>query len=240
MAGLSEAVVAVTGASSGIGAATAEALAGAGARVVLGARRPERLTALVARLGEDVALAVPMDVRIPDHSRRLVGAAIERFGRLTGFVANAGIGMYGGIMANEDADISAMIETNLSGTVWGVRAAVPALEENGGGDIVLVSSVAGMRGSAKEAVYAATKAAQIALAGSLDRELVGKGIRVSAICPASVHTEFAMGKGREPTDPWLENVLRPTDVAMAILTVLGQPRHMRTSQWVMWSMAQSS
>lgn len=238
---LSGAVVAITGASSGIGAATAKALVQEGAQVALGARRHERLSDLVEQLGTGPACAITMDVRIPDDSRRLVTAAIERFGRLTAFVANAGIGSFGGITANTDDDIAAMIDVNFSGTVWGARAAVPTLEANGGGDIVIISSVAGMRGSANDAVYSATKAAQIGLAGSMDRELWAKQIRVSTICPAAVNTPFfAVGRGRVETDEWLENVLKPTDIAQAILTVLQQPRHLRTTQWTMWAMSEPS
>jgi len=241
MENLSGAVVAITGASSGIGAAAAEALVQDGAQVVLGARRQDRLSDIVERLGKESACAITMDVRIPDDSRRLVTAAIERFGRLTAFVANAGIGMFGGITANTDADIAAMIDVNFSGTVWGARAAVPALEANGGGDIVIISSVAAMRGGANDAVYSATKAAQIGLAGSMDRELWTKRIRVSSICPAAVNTPFfAVGQGRKETDSWLENVLQPTDIAHAIRTILLQPRHLRTTQWTMWAMSESS
>jgi 3-oxoacyl-[acyl-carrier protein] reductase len=93
--------------------------------------------------------------------------------------------------------------------VWSVRAAVPVFRQAGGGDVVIVSSVAGLRGGADEAVYAGTKFAQVGLAGSLDRELREDGIRVTAICPAGVHTEFAMGTGRTEDDPELATYLRP-------------------------------
>jgi 3-oxoacyl-[acyl-carrier protein] reductase len=110
----------------------------------------------------------------------------------------------------------------------------------GGGDVVIVSSVAGLRGGADEAVYAGTKFAQMGLAGSIDRELREKGIRVSTINPAGVHTEFAIGRGRTEGMPWLDEVLRPEDVAAAIVYVLRQPRRLRTQTWSMWSMAQGS
>jgi 3-oxoacyl-[acyl-carrier protein] reductase len=121
-----------------------------------------------------------------------------------------------------------------------VRAAVPALLDAGGGDIVIVSSVAGLRGGGDEAVYAGTKFAQVGLAGSLDRELRERGIRVTAVCPAGVHTDFAMGTGREPDSPFLADFLRPEDVAFAIVTVLRQPRRVRTTLWSLWSMRQQS
>ena len=109
-----------------------------------------------------------------------------------------------------------------------------------GGDIVIVGSVAGLRGGADEAVYAATKFAQVGLSGALDREVRAEGIRVSIICPAGVHTEFAIGAGRTAGDPALDNYLRPEDVAHAITTVLQQPRRVRTTQWHIWSMGQGS
>jgi 3-oxoacyl-[acyl-carrier protein] reductase len=232
--------VAITGASSGIGRATARALVHAGANVALAARRKDRLDALVAELGADRAVAVPGDVRTPADNHRLVAAALDRFGRLDSLVANAGIGAYGGILDQDDDDLVEMIETNFTGTVWSVRAAVPTMLEAGGGDVVIVSSVAGLRGGANEAVYAATKFAQVGLAGAIDRELREKGIRVTTIAPAAVNTEFAIGNGRTEGMPWLDDVMRPEDVAAAIVTVLAQPRRMRTQTWSMWSMVEGS
>lgn len=234
MSGLEGKVYAITGASAGIGQATARALVADGARVVVGARRMERLKALVDELGDSV-VPVEMDVRDRAGSERLIGEALERFGSLAGLIANAGIGVYGGIMDQTDDQIEEMLDTNVAGTVWPIRAAVPRLREAGGGDIVIVSSVAGLRGAGDEAVYAATKFAQVGLAGALDRELREESIRVSAICPGGVATEFAMGTGRTPDMPGLEKMLRPDDVAAAVVTVLKQPRHMRTLVWSMRS-----
>ncbi|MEE8491088.1 MAG: SDR family oxidoreductase [Acidimicrobiia bacterium] len=227
-------VVAITGASSGIGAAAARALAAAGAKVVIGARRAERLKELAAELNGS-ATVVEMDVRKSEDSQKLVEAALDAHGRLDTIVVNAGIGVYGGIMDMSDQQIEEMIETNVSGTVWPIRAAVPLLLKGDGGDIVIVASVAGLRGAGDEAVYAATKFAQVGLAGALDRELREKGIRVTAICPGGVATEFAMGTGRTPDMPGLEEMLRPEDVAAAIVSVLKQPRTMRSLVWSMRS-----
>ena len=237
---ITDTVVALTGASAGIGNATARLLVEEGAKVVVGARRSERLEQLEQELGAENVAAVTMDVRSPEDNRRLVATAIERFGRLDSIVPNAGIGLYGGITDHEDEHVAEMMETNYAGTVWSVRAAVPHLRDAGGGDVVIVSSVAGLRGGADEAVYAGTKFAQIGLAGSLDRELREHGIRVTAICPAGVHTEFAMGTGRTEDSPELETYLRPEDVAHAVVTVLRQPRRVRTTLWAMWSMGQGS
>ena len=237
---ITDTVVALTGASAGIGNATARLLVEEGAKVVVGARRSERLEQLEQELGAENVAAVTMDVRSPEDNRRLVATAIERFGRLDSIVPNAGIGLYGGITDHDDEHVAEMMETNYAGTVWSVRAAVPHLRDSGGGDVVIVSSVAGLRGGADEAVYAGTKFAQIGLAGSLDRELREHGIRVTAICPAGVHTEFAMGTGRTEDSPELETYLRPEDVAHAVVTVLRQPRRVRTTLWAMWSMGQGS
>ena len=226
--------VAITGASSGIGAATARALIAEGSSVVLGARRIDRLDELAAELGDKVAV-VEMDVREPADSLRLVEQAYERFGRLDAIVPNAGIGAYGGIMDLSDEQLREMMDINVAGTVWPIRAAVPGFIEAGGGDIVIVASVAGLRGAGDEAVYAATKHAQMGLAGGLDRELRESGIRVSAICPGGTATEFAMGAGRTPDMPGLDDMMRADDVAAAVVKVLKQPLSMRTLIWSMRS-----
>jgi len=239
MESLQDQVIAITGASAGIGRATALELVAAGARVVLGARRKERLDVLASEHAGRV-IAVEMDVRSPDDARMLVRAGLDAFGRLDALVANAGIGMYGGILDHTDEELTTMLDTNVAGTVWPIRAAVPQFVEQGHGDIVIVASVAGFRGGADEAVYAATKFAQVGLAGALDRELREHGIRVTTIGPAGTSTEFAMGAGRYEGMPALQTYLQPEDIAFAIRTVLEQPRRLRTQYWTIWSMAQGS
>jgi 3-oxoacyl-[acyl-carrier protein] reductase len=256
-------VVLVTGATSGIGEACARAFVDAGARVAVGGRRDERLKGLADELGRDRVLPVRMDVRSPADSRRFTEAAVAEFGRVDALVANAGIGAYGSILDHSDDVLATMIDTNVSGTLWPVRAALPHMlgknadgrrtgragagrvsddhidgRQDGSGDIVIIASVAGLRGGGHEAVYAATKFAQVGLAGALDRELAPRGIRVTSICPAATRTEFAMGYGRTPDMPELDGWLEPEDVAGAVLTVLRQPRRMRTQLWSMWSMSE--
>lgn len=238
MRDLTGSVIAITGATAGIGAASARALVAEGAKVVLGARREDRLRDLESDLGGGVEV-VTMDVRDPEGSHRLVAAALDRFGRLDAIVVNAGIGAYGGILDLEDQQLIDMIDTNVAGTVWPIRAAVPHFLDVGAGDIVIVASVAGLRGAGDEAVYAATKFAQVGLAGGLDRELREKGIRVSTLCPGGTATEFAMGAGRTPDMPGLDDMLRPEDVAEAVVTVLRQPRSMRTLVWSMRSVEEA-
>ncbi len=223
-------VVATTGASAGIGQATARALAQRGAKVVLGARRTDRLAELVDELGADNALAVEMDVRNPADGEKLVRAAVDTFGAINGLIANAGVGYYGSILDHCDERIVEMIDTNIAGTVWPIRAAVKRMLPQRSGDIVIVSSVAGTTGRGNEAVYAATKHAQMGLANGLDRELYMNGIRVTAICPGGVATEFAMqpGGGRTHSSPELADMLTATDVAEAIAFTLEQPRSVRS------------
>ncbi len=120
MESLQDQVVVITGASAGIGRATARELLGAGASVLAAGRRRERLDELEAEFPDRVA-AVTMDVRIPAGSQRLVATALERFGRLDTLVANSGIGMYGGILDNSDEALTAMLDTNIAGTVWPIR-----------------------------------------------------------------------------------------------------------------------
>ena len=233
-------VVAITGATAGIGRAAARQLVAKGAKVALGGRRAERLDELVAELGADNAVGVVMDVRVPADNARLVDAAVQKWGRLDSVVPNAGIGFYGGILDMTDAELAEMMETNYAGTVWTIRAALPAMLPSGGGDIVIVSSVAGFRGGEDEAVYTGTKHAQVGFAGSLDRELREKGVRVTLICPAGTATEFAVGAGRVEDDPRFADWLTADDVAHAIVTTLEQPRTLRTAIWTLWSMGQQS
>ncbi len=134
-----------------------------------------------------------------------------------------------------DEKLKTMMDINVAGTVWPIRAAVPGLVEQGAGDIVIVASVAGIRGAGDEAVYAATKFAQVGLAGGLDRELRESGVRVSAICPGGTATEFAMGAGRTPDMPGLADMMSAENVAEAVVTVLKQPTSMRTLIWSMRS-----
>lgn len=223
-------VLAITGASSGIGLATARLAVERGGRVVLGARRKDRLDELVAELGADKAVAVEMDVRKPEDGEALVAAAVSTFGRIDGLLANAGIGYYGGILDHSDETIAEMLDINIHGTVWPVRAAVKRMLPQGSGDIVIISSVAGTDGRAVEAVYAATKHAQMGLANGLDRELHSKGIRVTAMQPGGVVTEFAMQPdgGRTSTTPALKDMLQASDVAEAVLFTIEQPRTVRS------------
>jgi 3-oxoacyl-[acyl-carrier protein] reductase len=223
----------VTGASSGIGAATARALAGAGANVVLASRRGDDLD-----IGG--ALARSCDIRDPGQLERLVAAAVERFGGLDIVVANAGVGAYGDFLDLDPEHLEEMVDINVKGTLYTVRATLPRLLESDAADLVVVASIAGQRGPEGEAVYAATKFAQVGFMRALDHELWHRGVRCSTLCPGGVETEFAMGRGRTPEDPDLPGFMRPEEVADAVLHALTRPRTHRMLEASLLPMAEDS
>ena len=237
---ISGSVVVITGATAGMGAATARELVHMGAKVVLNARNESRLEELVLELGPENAVFVAGDCADPQIARLIAAEANERFGTIDAIVANAGIGLYGSILDFSDDEVNRMMRTNFEGTVHVIRAGLPTMLEKGEGDVIIVSSVAGFRSGADEAIYAGTKHAQVGLAGGLDRELRQKGVRVALVCPAGTETEFAIGTGRTSGDPALSDYLRPEDVAFQIITILRQPKSVRTHIWTLWSMNQQS
>ena len=237
---ISGSVVVITGATAGMGAATARELVEMGAKVVLNARNEGRLEALVLELGPENAVFVAGDCADPEVARLIAAEAIGRFGKIDAVVANAGIGMYGSILDFSDDEVNRMIRTNFEGTVHVIRATLPTMLERREGDIIIVSSVAGFRSGADESIYSGTKHAQVGLAGGLDRELRQKGVRVALVCPAGTDTEFALGTGRTAGDPALSDYLRAEDIAFQIITILRQPRTVRTHIWTLWSMNQQS
>jgi NADP-dependent 3-hydroxy acid dehydrogenase YdfG len=237
---LREKVFVVTGASRGIGAATSVALGEAGCRVVLAGRDEEALREVAGRTekagGE--ALPVTCDVRRYEDCERLVSEATSRFGRLDGLVANAGVGAYGELVDLDLDSVRAMLDVNVHGTVYTVKAALPDLLAGGGGDLLIVASVAGLRGLPNEAVYCASKHAQVGFAEALDHELRPRGVRVTAICPGGVATEFAFGAGREPGMPALDDMMNSEQVAEAILFTLRQDPALRTLRFVFRPMSE--
>lgn len=237
---LSGSVVVITGATAGMGAATARELVQLGAKVVLNARNEQRLEEIAAELGSENAIFVAGDCSDPEVCRLIADAAKNRFGTIDAIVANAGIGMYGSILDYSDDEVNRMMRTNYEGTVHIIRATLPTMLDKAFGDVIIVSSVAGFRSGEDEAIYAGTKHAQVGLAGGLDRELRQKGVRVALVCPAGTETEFAIGSGRRTGDPALSDYLRPEDVAFQIVSILRQPRSVRTHIWTLWSMDQQS
>lgn len=185
-------VVAITGASGGIGAATALLLAERGAQVVLGARRVERLDALVARIqaAGGRAVAAATDVTRRDDLVRLVALAGERFGRLDVLVSNAGIGPISLLDELRVEDWEAMIDVNLKGVLYGIAAALPVFRKQGSGHFVNVVSTAGLKIVPMQSVYAGTKNAVRTVSEGLRQE-AGDKLRVTVVSPGFVRTEFA-------------------------------------------------
>lgn len=233
-------VVAITGASSGIGFSTAKLLLKNGATVLAGSRDVSSLKTLSEEYDSRRVIVKPVDVSNIDSVKSFFKYGYDCLGKINSVVANAGIGCYGGILSTTNEQINQMIDVNFKGTVWTVRESLPYLLKNHFSNLIILSSVAGLRGGSDEAVYAGTKFSQIGLAGALDRELREKNVRVTAICPAGTNTNFAIGTGREKNDASLNNYMLPEDVAYQIVTCLRQPNRLRTSLWSTYSMLQSS
>lgn len=185
-------VAVITGASSGIGRATALALAQRDVRVVLGARRTDRLEEAVAAIQRagGQARALQTDVTKPNEVSRLVGEAVRAFGRLDILVNSAGLGYFGRLESMPVGDARHLFEVNVMGTLYGIQAAVPIMRSQRSGHIINISSIVGKRAAPGSAMYAATKFAQVALSESLRLELADAGIDVSIVCPVSTMTEF--------------------------------------------------
>jgi 3-oxoacyl-[acyl-carrier protein] reductase len=207
----------VTGASRGIGRAVAQQLAAAGVGLGLASRSGDDL-------GLDGVVARPCDVRNPADLEAIVGETVDRFGRLDILVANAGVGAYGPFLELSPEHLEEMIDVNVKGTLYAVRAALPRLLESGEADLVTVASEAGRRGLPLEAVYCASKFAQVGFTRAMDHELREHGVRCTNICPGGVETDFAMGRGRTPEMPELAGMMSPGDVAEVVLFALTRPR----------------
>jgi clavulanate-9-aldehyde reductase len=223
-------VIAITGASSGIGEATALACANAGASVALAARRVERIDALSQRIERagGRAIAVPTDVGEEEQARAFVERAHGELGRLDGLVNNAGVMLLGPIEGAPTEEWRRMIHVNLFGVLYCTHAALPLMRAQGSGHIVNVSSVAGRFARAGSGVYNLTKFGVNAFSEALRQECVQAGLRVTVVEPGAVATELP-GHNRPPV---LEDLarrftgvtpLRAEEIADAITFALGQP-----------------
>jgi short-subunit dehydrogenase len=183
----------ITGATSGIGRATARVFAQAGARVVAAGRREERLTALVADIvtGGGEALAIRTDVAELSQVERLVTRAVERFGRIDTLVNNAGVGLVARFAEQSLADVRRVMEVNFWGAVSACRAAVPRMRaQPSGGVIINIASILGKRGMPFQTAYCASKFALAGFSAALWTELMAEGIVVSTIFPGAVESEI--------------------------------------------------
>jgi NADP-dependent 3-hydroxy acid dehydrogenase YdfG len=231
-------VAAVTGASSGIGAATATALSRAGATVALGARRRDRLEELAQAL-EGPSSIHEVDVTDEQQARSFIEAAHAEHGGLHVLVNNAGLMLLGAVQGADTADWRRMLDVNLWGLLVCTHAALPLIEGSGGGDVVNVSSVAGRRADAGAAVYNMTKFGVHAFSEALRQEALHAGVRVTVVAPGFVETEL-QGHNRDPvvvramsrSREQIGEVLKPGDVAEAIVHAVTRPPHVCVNEVV--------
>jgi NADP-dependent 3-hydroxy acid dehydrogenase YdfG len=228
---VSDAVFLITGASSGIGAATARAAAEAGHRLVLAARSVDRLEALAGELGgPDRALVVGCDVTEWEQQQAMVATALDRFGQLDVAFANAGFGAARGFLKESPEHWKSMVLTNVYGAALTIRATLPALKASRG-HLLLTGSVAG-RQALPGSLYSATKWAVTAMGESVRQELDQTGVRVTLIEPGKVDTPFF--------DNPVSNALQPEDVARAVIYAVSQPPHVDVNEILIRPTAQPS
>ncbi|WP_322869706.1 SDR family oxidoreductase [Streptomyces goshikiensis] len=243
-AGIDGKVVAITGASSGIGEATALLLAARGARLVLGARRSDRLTDLVGRITEAGGEAVHLrtDVTRREDLHALVGLARERFGRLDVLVSNAGSGAISPLDDLRVDEWDQMVDVNIKGVLHGIGAALPVFRAQGSGHFVTTASTAAFRVVPAMAVYAGTKFAVRAICEGLRQE-AGDSLRVTTVSPGQVHTEFAEASSNPEIRARITQTrdrlaIPPEAIARAIAFAIEQPAEVDVNEIVVRPTAQ--
>ncbi|MGW4212358.1 SDR family oxidoreductase [Lentzea sp. NPDC004789] len=242
MSGINGKVVAITGASSGIGAAAARLLAKQGARLVLGARREDRLADLVAELGGD-AVQVRTDVTRREDLRALVALAQERFGRLDVLVSNAGAGPISPLDDLRVDEWDEMVDINIKGVLHGIAAALPVFREQQAGHFVTTASTAAFTVAPGMAVYAGTKVAVRAICEGLRQESNGV-FRVTTVFPGFVHTDFAEASSNPEVRARIsamrdEIAISPDAIARAVAFAIEQPADVDVNEVVVRPAAQA-
>lgn len=228
---MADPVFLITGASSGIGAATARRAADAGYRLVLGARSVDKLETLAEELGgEERALARRCDVTVWDDLGALVASAFDAYGQLDVAMANAGFGAERSFLGSDPDHWREMVLTNVYGAALTVRATLPALKETRG-HLLLTGSVAGRRVIAGS-LYSCTKWAVTAMAEAVRQELDGTGVRVTLIEPGMTDTPFF---DEQPAD-----ALSADDIARAVMYAVGEPPHVDVNEILVRPTAQSN
>ena len=222
----------ITGASRGIGAALARMLHDRGANLGLASRSGDDL-------GLDRVVARPCDVRDLAALEQLCAATAETFGGIDIVVPNAGVGAYGPFLELSLEHLDEMLDVNLKGTVYAIRAALPHMLGRQG-DVVTLASEAGRRGLENEAVYCASKFGQVGLTRALDHELRERGIRCTNICPGGVATDFALEPGRGRTEDVLAGMMTADDVAEIVVFALERPRRLRILETALRPMTEAS
>jgi clavulanate-9-aldehyde reducatase len=226
----------ITGASSGIGEAAAEAIVREGGGVALGARRKDRLDDLAGRL-DGTAVAIEADIADEGQATALVTRAADELGGLDGLVNNAGVMLLGLIQGADTAEWRRMIDVNLLGLLYCTHAALPVIRDGGGGDVVNVSSVAGRIARMGSGVYNMTKWGVVGFSEALREECTHIGIRVTCVEPGFVDTEL-QGHNTNPMvveatkrmREQIGEVLEARDIANAIVYALAQPRHVSVNE----------
>ena len=238
---LSGKVAIVTGASAGIGRASAIALAAEGAKVVITARRQERLEALASEINamNTKAYIVAGDANDETTAKRCLETAINEAGRIDILLNNTGMGNYKNLADTSLEEYDQLMDTNMRTTFIFTRQVVPQMLLQKQGTILMISSMAGLYGFANQAVYCATKFAQVGFAQSLDKELRPGGIKVGVICPGGVKTEVAIGTGRTEDSVAQSTMLEATDVAEAVLLACTQAPGSRIIEIQMRTMSES-
>ena len=217
-----EPVLVITGASTGIGAATARRAVEFGHRVALAARSEDKLTSLAEELGgEEKAIAVRCDVTSWDDHQALVQTTLDRFGRLDAYFANAGFGAKRGFLEESVEHWKSMVDTNVLGTALSIRSALGHFRELNAGHFILTSSVAGRR-TVPGSLYSATKHAVTAMGESLRAEVADTDVKVTVIEPGMTDTPFF--------DDRPANALEADDIARAVMFALTQPPHVDVNQ----------
>jgi 3-oxoacyl-[acyl-carrier protein] reductase len=216
---LKDKIALVTGASRGIGYASSIALAREGATIVGTARTKKDLDALVAEITKagGQAKAVQADATKSSDVAACVKQAVDAFGRIDILVNNAGIGGYRPFLDWTEEDYDRIMATNAKSSWLFAKEVLPHMLKQGGGNIVMLSSVAGLQGYPSEGIYCMSKFAQVALAQSLDREFYTKNVKVSLVCPGGVETHFAIGDGRTEGGANMKGFSTAEDVAEAVL-----------------------
>ena len=228
-------VLLITGASTGIGAATARQAAEAGWRVVIGARSEEKLEKVAAEIGHGRALARRLDVTDWDDQQAFVKAALDEFGRADAYFANAGFGAKRGFLEETVEFWKSMIDTNVLGAALSIRAILPHFRETGSGHFLLTSSIAGRR-ALPGSLYSATKHAVTAMGEALRQELRADEstarVRVTLIEPGMVDTPFF--------DSPVQGALEADDIARAVMYALSQPEHVDVNEMLVRPTAQGT
>jgi NADP-dependent 3-hydroxy acid dehydrogenase YdfG len=222
----------ITGASRGIGAALARMLHARGVNLGLASRRGDDL-------GLAGVVAQSCDVRDLDALVRLCDATAEAFGRIDIVVANAGVGAYGPFLDLSREHLDEMLDVNLKGTLYALRAALPHMLGREG-DVITLASEAGRRGLPNEAVYCASKFGQVGFTRALDHELREQGVRCTNVCPGGVATDFALDEGRGRTPDELPGMMTAEDVAEVVVFALERPRHLRLLETAFRPMSEAS